>query len=267
MANTVGHIIAVASGKGGVGKSTVTANLALAMAARGKRVGVLDADIYGPSQAHMLGVDPQTRPDMIDDKTMRPVDAHGLRVMSIAFLVDVTTPMVWRGPMASTAFQQLYNQTQWGELDYLFIDMPPGTGDIQLTLAQKVPVSGAVIVTTPQDIALLDAERGIEMFRKVHVPVLGIVENMSFHTCSCCGHQEAIFGEGGGQRIAERYNAPVLGRLPLALSVREQMDKGVPPVIAAPDQPAAQHFASIVAQLDEACQAQPEASGPTIGFS
>lgn len=267
MATTIGHIIAVASGKGGVGKSTVTTNLALAMVATGKRVGVLDADIYGPSQAHMLGVDPHTRPEMVDDKTMMPVEAHGLRVMSIAFLVDVTTPMVWRGPMASTAFQQLYNQTQWGELDYLFIDMPPGTGDIQLTLAQKVPVSGAVIVTTPQDIALLDAEKGIEMFRKVHVPVLGIIENMSLHTCSCCGYQEAIFGEGGGQRIAERYDAPVLGRLPLALSVREQMDQGNPPVIAAPEQPAAQHFASIAAQLNKACQAQPAASGPTIGFS
>lgn len=267
MANTIGHIIAVASGKGGVGKSTVTANLALAMAARGKRVGVLDADIYGPSQAHMLGVAPHTRPHMVDDKTMLPIDAHGVRIMSIAFLVDTATPMIWRGPMASTALQQLYNQTQWGELDYLFIDMPPGTGDIQLTLAQKIPVSGAVIVTTPQDIALLDAERGIEMFRKVHVPVMGIVENMSLHTCSCCGHQEAIFGEGGGQRIAERYEAPVLGRLPLALSIREQMDQGTPSVAAAPEYEAAQHFSAIAAQLEASCQALPDSSGPTIGFS
>lgn len=267
MANTIGHSIAVASGKGGVGKSTVTANLALAMAARGQRVGVLDADIYGPSQAHMLGVSPHTRPQMVDDKTMLPVEAHGVRIMSIAFLVDASTPMIWRGPMASTALQQLYHQTQWGELDYLFIDMPPGTGDIPLTLAQKVPVSGAVIVTTPQDIALLDAERGIEMFRKVHVPVIGIVENMSVHTCSCCGHQEAIFGEGGGQRIAERYKAPVLGRLPLALSIREQMDQGIPPVAAAPEQETAQHFAAIAAQLDTVCQARPGPSGPTIGFS
>lgn len=267
MANTIGHIIAVASGKGGVGKSTVTANLALAMAAQGKRVGILDADIYGPSQAHMLGIEPHTRPEMIDDKTMMPISAHGVSVMSIAFLVDVTTPMVWRGPMASTAFQQLYNQTAWGELDYLFIDMPPGTGDIQLTLAQKVPVAGAVIVTTPQNIALLDAERGIEMFRKVHVPVLGIVENMSLHTCSCCGHQEAVFGEGGGLRIAERYDTTVLGRLPLTLTIREQMDAGVPPVIAAPEQSVAQHFAAIATQLDDACQVQPTQSGPTISFS
>lgn len=267
MANTMTHIIAVASGKGGVGKSTVTANLALAMAAMGKRVGILDADIYGPSQAHMLGVDPHTRPEMIDDKTMRPVEAHGLRIMSIAFLVDATTPMVWRGPMASTALQQLYQQTAWGPLDYLFVDMPPGTGDIQLTLAQKVPVTGAVIVTTPQHIALLDAKRGIEMFRKVRVPVLGIVENMSLHTCSCCGHQEAIFGEGGGHYIAEHYDAPLLGQLPLTLSTREQMDHGIPPVIAAPEQPTAQAFAAIALQLDKVCCSLGNEDGPTISFS
>ena len=267
MVSEIKHIIAVASGKGGVGKSTVTANLALAMAAQGKNVGILDADIYGPSQAHMLGVDPHVRPEMIDDKTMKPVETHGLKVMSIAFLVDITTPMVWRGPMASTALQQLYQQTAWGALDYLFVDMPPGTGDIQLTLAQKVPVTGAVIVTTPQHIALLDAERGIEMFRKVRVPILGIIENMSLHTCSCCGHQEAVFGEGGGQYIAEHYGAPLLGQLPLVLSTRELMDKGQPPVIAAPEHSTAQHFSAIALQLDKASHSLHGEASPTISFS
>ena len=267
MTDSIQHIVAVASGKGGVGKSTVTANVALAMAALGKRVGVLDADVYGPSQAHMLGIDPSTRPPMIDDKTMMPIRAHGLEVMSIAFLVEVSTPMVWRGPMASTAFQQLFQHTQWGELDYLFIDMPPGTGDIQLTLAQKVPVSGAVIVTTPQDIALLDAERGIEMFRKVHVPVLGVVENMALHVCACCGHEEAIFGTGGGERIATRYDTPLLGHLPLARSVREQMDEGYPPVLAAPQSVTARHYAAIATALDETCRGRADRAAPTIGFS
>ncbi|MGJ8524810.1 Iron-sulfur cluster carrier protein [Halomonadaceae bacterium LMG 33818] len=260
------HIIAVASGKGGVGKSTVTANLALAMAAQGKRVGVLDADIYGPSQAHMLGVAPGTRPRAIDEKTMVPLEAHGIKVMSMAFLTDIETAMVWRGPMVAGAFLQLLNQTDWGELDYLFIDMPPGTGDIQLSLAQKVSVAGAVIVTTPQDIALLDARRGIEMFRKVNIPVLGVIENMSTHICSQCGHVEPIFGEGGGDRIAENYKTRVIARLPLQLSIREQSDGGNPCVIADPDGVAAHAFTEAARHID-AEVSNATHTGPTIGFS
>ena len=231
----VKNIIAVASGKGGVGKSTTTANLALAMAAEGFRVGVLDADIYGPSMGMMLGVPADTRPEPISEQAMRPVKAHGMEVMSIGFLIDDSQPMVWRGPMASGALQQLLTQTEWSDLDYLFVDMPPGTGDIQLTLSQKVPVTGAVVVTTPQDIALLDAKKGIEMFRKVDIPVLGVVENMSVHICSSCGHSEAIFGEGGGNELAEKYNTPLLGQLPLKLAIREGMDSGQPPLIADPE--------------------------------
>ncbi|MCM5703599.1 iron-sulfur cluster carrier protein ApbC [Larsenimonas salina] len=267
MTESIKRIVAVASGKGGVGKSTVTANLALAMAAKGKRVGVLDADIYGPSQAQMMGVDANTRPKIIDEKTMLPIEAHGIKLMSMAFLTDIETAMVWRGPMVSGAFQQLLNQTQWGELDYLFIDMPPGTGDIQLTLAQKVSVSGAVIVTTPQDIALLDARRGIEMFRKVKVPVLGVVENMSTHVCSQCGHSEPIFGDGGGQRIAERYQTPLLGQLPLSLAIREQSDGGRPTVIADPEGTTFETFSSIVDQIDDSLNAAgDQTSGPSISF-
>ncbi len=231
----VKNIIAVASGKGGVGKSTTTANLALAMAAEGFRVGVLDADIYGPSMGMMLGVPAEMRPEPVGEQAMRPVTAQGLEVMSIGFLIDDSQPMVWRGPMASGALQQLLTQTEWGDLDYLFVDMPPGTGDIQLTLSQKVPVTGAVVVTTPQDIALLDAKKGIEMFRKVDIPVLGVVENMSVHVCSNCGHSEAIFGQGGGNELAEKYNTPLLGQLPLKLAIREGMDSGKPPVVADPD--------------------------------
>nr|WP_211213355.1 iron-sulfur cluster carrier protein ApbC [Kushneria aurantia] len=263
---TVKHVVAVASGKGGVGKSTVTVNLALAMAAQGHRVGLLDADIYGPSQAQMLGIEPGTRPTMVDDKTMRPIEAHGLKMMSMAVLVDIETAMVWRGPMVSGAFQQLLTQTGWGELDYLFIDMPPGTGDIQLTLSQQVPVSGSVIVTTPQDIALLDARKGIEMFRKVNVPVLGVVENMSTHVCSSCGHTEAIFGEGGGARIASQYDTEVLGRLPLAMSIREQVDGGRPTVVADPDSEAARAFMAITARIDEQLGGQQRQDGPSISF-
>lgn len=230
----VKNIIAVASGKGGVGKSTTAVNLALALSVEGAKVGLLDADIYGPSQPQMLGVG-RRRPEVIDNRYMLPIAAHGIMANSMGFLVTEQTPMVWRGPMVSGAFQQLVKQTQWGELDYLVIDMPPGTGDIQLTLSQSVPVSGAVIVTTPQDIALLDAKKGIEMFRKVNVPVLGVVENMATHICSNCGFEEHIFGSGGGERIAEQYQTSLLGSLPLDLSIREQADGGRPSVIADPE--------------------------------
>jgi ATP-binding protein involved in chromosome partitioning len=230
----VKNIIAVASGKGGVGKSTTAVNLALALAAEGARVGVLDADIYGPSQPQMLGIADQ-RPQSLDGKTMEPLEAYGLQAMSIGFLVDVETPMVWRGPMATQALNQLLKETHWKDLDYLIIDMPPGTGDIQLTLSQSVPVTGAVIVTTPQDIALLDARKGLKMFEKVGVPIVGIVENMSIHICSNCGHEEPIFGAGGGEKLCADYGAPFLGALPLDLQIRLEADNGMPTVIADPD--------------------------------
>ena len=230
----VKNIIAVASGKGGVGKSTVAANLALAWAAQGAKVGVLDADIYGPSQPRMLGLSGQ-RPTSPDGKSLQPLVAHGLEVMSIGFLIDEEQPMVWRGPMVTQALSQLLGETRWGALDYLVVDMPPGTGDIQLTLSQRVPVSGALIVTTPQDIALLDARKGLRMFEKVSVPVLGIVENMSTHICSKCGHEEHIFGSGGGARMAEQYGVDLLGSLPLDIRIREQADGGNPTVVAEPE--------------------------------
>lgn len=249
----VKHIIAVASGKGGVGKSTTAVNIALALHKLGKRVGILDADIYGPSQALMLGEE-HTRPKMRDPQTMIPVKAYGIWSMSMAYLVTNQTPMVWRGPMASGALQQMLTQTDWPELDILIVDMPPGTGDIQLTLAQKAAVTGSVIVTTPQDIALLDAVKGIEMFRKVNIPVFGIVENMAIHICSRCGHREAIFGEGGGDRAAETYQTEVLGRLPLAMAIRQQADSGKPTVAADPDSELARPYfriaEKIIAKLD-----------------
>ncbi|MCD8504153.1 MAG: iron-sulfur cluster carrier protein ApbC [Burkholderiaceae bacterium] len=229
----VKNIIAVASGKGGVGKSTTAVNLALALADEGAAVGLLDADIYGPSVPLLLGLD--GRPDSKDNKTMEPLVGHGIKCNSIGFLVDADTPAIWRGPMVTQALEQLLRQTNWGELDYLIIDMPPGTGDIALTLAQKVPVSGAVIVSTPQDIALLDARKGVRMFEKVTVPVLGIIENMSVHVCPSCGHVEHLFGEGGAQRMADEFQVPFLGKLPLALSIRENADAGNPTVVAAPD--------------------------------
>jgi len=229
----VRNIIAVASGKGGVGKSTTAVNLALALAAEGARAGVLDADIYGPSVPRMLGI--SGKPDSPDGKRILPKRAHGLQCMSIGFMIEDDTPMVWRGPMVTQALQQLLNETLWEDLDYLVIDLPPGTGDIQLTLSQRVPVSGAIIVTTPQDIALLDARKALRMFEKVEVPVLGIVENMSTHVCSQCGHVEPIFGEGGGGRMAAEYHVPLLGQLPLAMAIREQADGGRPTVVAHPD--------------------------------
>ncbi|HLU07186.1 MAG TPA: iron-sulfur cluster carrier protein ApbC [Woeseiaceae bacterium] len=237
----VSNIIAIASGKGGVGKSTTAANIALALSRDGASVGVLDADIYGPSQPLMLGLSGQ-KPTSADGKTMIPLQAHGLQVMSIGFLIDADQPMVWRGPMVTQALNQLLQQTQWKDLDYLIVDMPPGTGDIQLTLSQRVPVSGAVIVTTPQDIALLDARKGLQMFRKVSVPVLGIVENMSTHVCSNCGFEEPIFGSGGGERMAEDFDVQLLGQLPLDLQIREQTDSGLPTVVAEPDSAPAQAY-------------------------
>ncbi|MBY4678447.1 iron-sulfur cluster carrier protein ApbC [Marinobacterium arenosum] len=265
----VKNIIAVASGKGGVGKSTTAVNLALAMAAEGARVGILDADIYGPSLGQMLGVPAGTRPQSSpDEKYFIPLQAQGLQAMSMAFLVDENTPMVWRGPMVSGAMQQLLNQTKWQDLDYLFIDMPPGTGDIQLTLSQKVPVSGSVVVTTPQDIALLDAIKGIEMFRKVDIPVLGIVENMSVHICSNCGHAEHIFGEGGGDKVAAQYDTQMLGSLPLAMSIRQQADGGHPTVVAEPDSQAAQLYRDIARKLAASLVKRVADSGqiPTISI-
>ena len=235
------NLVAVASGKGGVGKSTVAVNLALAWALQGARVGILDADIYGPSQPLMLGLAGQ-RPTSPDGKHLRPLHSHGVSAMSIGFLVDAEQPMVWRGPMVTQALSQLLSETQWGELDYLVIDMPPGTGDIQLTLAQRVPVAGAVIVTTPQDIALADARKGLKMFEKVAVPVLGIVENMSVHVCSNCGHAEHIFGAGGGERMAREYGVRLLGELPLDGHIREEADGGRPTVVAAPDAPRARPY-------------------------
>jgi len=229
------NIIAVASGKGGVGKSTTAVNLALALAAEGASVGILDADIYGPSQPQMLGI--SGRPESIDGKSMEPMERHGIQAMSIGFLIDIETPMVWRGPMVTGALEQLLRETHWQDLDYLVVDLPPGTGDIQLTLSQKVPVTGAIIVTTPQDIALLDARKGLKMFEKVGIPILGIVENMSTHICSKCGHEEHIFGTGGGAAMCKDYNVDLLGSLPLDIRIREQADGGTPTVVAEPDSP------------------------------
>ena len=237
------NIIAVASGKGGVGKSTVSANLALALAAEGASVGVLDADIYGPSQPRMLGA--TSKPEQLPNKKLKPVMAHGLATMSIGYLVDEAAPMIWRGPMVTQALQQLLNDTQWPALDYLIIDLPPGTGDIQLSLSQRIPVSGAVIVTTPQDIALLDARKGLMMFRKVEVNVLGIVENMSTHVCSECGHEDAVFGSGGGESLALEAGVDLLGQLPLAASIRLQADAGAPTVVSEPDSELASRYRSI----------------------
>ncbi|HSX90127.1 MAG TPA: iron-sulfur cluster carrier protein ApbC [Pseudomonas sp.] len=231
----VKNVIAVASGKGGVGKSTTAANLALALAREGAKVGILDADIYGPSQGIMFGIAEGTRPEVKDQKWFVPLEAHGVEVMSMAFLTDDNTPMVWRGPMVSGALIQLITQTAWNDLDYLVVDMPPGTGDIQLTLAQKVPVAGAVIVTTPQDLALLDAKKGVEMFRKVNIPVLGVVENMAVHICSNCGHAEHLFGEGGGEKLAAQFGVDLLASLPLSMAIRMQSDGGKPTTVADPE--------------------------------
>jgi ATP-binding protein involved in chromosome partitioning len=259
----VKNIIVVASGKGGVGKSTVSANLALALQAEGAKVGVLDADIYGPSQPRMLGVG--GKPESPDGKVIIPMQAHGLSVMSIGFLVEEDTPMIWRGPMVTQAMMQLLNDTRWEQLDYLIIDLPPGTGDIQLTLSQKVPVAGAVIVTTPQYIALLDARKALKMFEKVEVPVLGVVENMATHVCSNCGHEEHIFGEGGGQRMAAQYEVPYLGSLPLDIRIREQADGGTPTVVAMPDSELAARYREIARNAAGRLSRQPRNKSLGLG--
>jgi ATP-binding protein involved in chromosome partitioning len=251
----VRNVIAIASGKGGVGKSTVSVNVALALAADGAKVGLLDADIYGPSQPHMVGL-AGTQPQSEDGKTMQPLEAHGLQVMSIGFLIDPDQPMIWRGPMVTSALQQLLQQTTWKDLDYLIIDMPPGTGDIQLTLSQQVPVSGAVIVTTPQNIATLDARKGLAMFRKVAIPVLGVIENMSTHICSACGHEEPIFGSGGGEQMASDFTVELLGQLPLDAKIREQTDSGTPTVVADPQSPAAEAYRNAARKMAAAQAAQ-----------
>ena len=243
------NVVVVASGKGGVGKSTTSVNLALALSKQGAKVAMFDADIYGPSQPMMLGVKPGLRPQIVNGNQMEPIEAHGIKCNSVGFLVEENQAMVWRGPMVVGAFNQILNDTVWGDLDYLIIDMPPGTGDIQLSLAQSVPVTGSVIVTTPQDVALLDAKRGIEMFRKVDIPILGVVENMGIHICSECGHSEHIFGEGGANRIAESYDVELLGALPLDSSIREQCDAGNPAVVAEPDGKIAEIYGQIARRV------------------
>ncbi|KAF1702721.1 iron-sulfur cluster carrier protein ApbC [Pseudoxanthomonas kaohsiungensis] len=256
----VRNVIAVGSGKGGVGKSTTAVNLALALQRLGARVGVLDADVYGPSVPAMLGL--SGRPESPDDKSIEPMRAFGVEAMSIGLLVDTDTPMIWRGPMATSALTQLFTDTRWGDLDYLVVDLPPGTGDIQLTLAQKIPVAGAVIVTTPQEIATLDARKALKMFEKVNVPVLGIVENMAVHVCSNCGHAEHLFGQGGGQAMAAQYGVPLLGSLPLDLRIREQGDAGTPVVAAAPDSAPAQAYLAAAQALAAHLAGRPRASIP-----
>ncbi len=243
----VKNIVAVASGKGGVGKSTTAVNLALALAAEGASVGVLDADIYGPSQPMMLGI--AGRPESNDGKRLEPMEAYGVQAMSIGFMIDADTPMVWRGPMVTQALEQLLKDTNWREVDFLIVDMPPGTGDIALTLSQKVPVTGAVIVTTPQDIALIDARKGLKMFEKVGVPIVGVVENMSVHVCSNCGHAEHIFGTGGAQKMCNDYGVPFLGALPLDIRIREQADSGRPTVVADPDAKVSQMYREIARKV------------------
>ena len=267
---SVKNIIAIASGKGGVGKSATALNVALALHLEGAKVGLLDADIYGPSQPLMLGIPADRRPDVRDQKYFVPIDAYGLQTMSMGYLVTDKTPMVWRGPMVSGALTQMVNQTLWQDLDYLIIDMPPGTGDIQLTLSQQVPVTGSVVVTTPQDIALLDAKKGIEMFRKVDIPCLGIIENMSTHVCSKCGHNEPIFGDGGGERIADEYDVPLLGKLPLAMEIRKGLDEGKPLVAVNPESVLAKQYRHIATTLAaQLClpSTDTERSGPKIVVS
>ena len=258
----VRHIVAVASGKGGVGKSTTSVNLAVALQQLGARVGLLDADIYGPSVPAMMGL--SGRPESPDNKSIEPPRAFGVDTMSIGYLIDDETPMIWRGPMATSAMTQFFNDTLWDDLDVLLIDLPPGTGDIQLTLTQKIPLAGAVIVTTPQDIATLDARKALKMFEKVEVPVLGIVENMAVHTCSNCGHVEHLFGAGGGEKMAAQYAVPLLGSLPLQIDIREQGDAGTPITAAQPDSTAAQAYRVAATRLLEELAKRPRASIPIL---
>jgi ATP-binding protein involved in chromosome partitioning len=260
--STIRHIICVASGKGGVGKSTTAVNLAVALQQMGHRTGLLDADVYGPSQQMMLGVKPGTRPHLVDRKYMEPIVAHGIESNSMGYLVDANTAMVWRAPMIVGAFNQMLRDTLWSALDYLIIDMPPGTGDIQLSLTQSVVLTGAVIVTTLQDVALLDARRGIEMFRKVNVPLLGVVENMGVHVCSNCGHAEAIFGEGGGELLSSDYGVEVIGALPLDRSIRENTDRGNPVVVAEPDGAVATAYRALALRVVERVQELADKTGP-----
>jgi len=263
------HIVCISSGKGGVGKSTTAVNLSLALSQLGQKVGLLDADIYGPSIPLMMGVEPGTRPEVRDQKFIKPITAHGIECNSMGFLVDARTAMVWRAPMIVSAFNQILNDTDWSELDYLIIDMPPGTGDIQLSLAQSTRVTGAIVVTTPQDVALLDARKGIEMFNKVGVSIIGVVENMSTHICSNCGHAEAIFGSGGGDQLAADYGVSVLGRLPLELKIREQTDSGNPVVASDKEGAATQAYLALANTLMEHLgqQAGARSDGPTISVS
>lgn len=263
----VERIILVASGKGGVGKSTTAVNLALALAGDGARVGILDADIYGPSLGLMLGVPEGQRPKVEDQKFFVPIKAHGIKSMSMSYLVDENTPMVWRGPMATGALRQILTQTRWGELDYLIVDMPPGTGDIQLTMSQTVPVSGVVIVTTPQDLALLDARKAIEMFAKVDIPVLGILENMAVHICTECGAKSHIFGASGGQNVASQYHTRLLGSLPLAIEIRQQVDSGNPSVAAEPEGDIALQYREAARALQAVLQELPQGDNATPQFS
>lgn len=260
------HIVMVASGKGGVGKSTTTINLALAMAATGARIGIMDADIYGPSQQAMLGIPANVKPEVVDEKYMKPIIRHSIKSMSIGYLSSEKTPMIWRGPMATSALQQLLTQTQWGELDILLIDMPPGTGDIHISVAQKFPISGAVVVTTPQEIALIDARKGIEMFNKINIPILGLVENMSIHTCSKCGHQEHIFGFDGASKLHKEFDVPLLASLPLDNKIGSDVDNGEPTVVSDPDSEITREYISLAAQvmfqLNRAKQA--DATAPEI---
>ncbi len=256
------NVIAVGSGKGGVGKSTTAVNLAVALAKLGARVGLLDADIYGPSVPAMLGL--SGRPESPDNKSIEPMRAFGVETMSIGYLIEDETPMIWRGPMATSAMTQFFNDTLWDDLDYLLIDLPPGTGDIQLTLTQKIPLAGAVIVTTPQDIATLDAKKALKMFEKVEVPVLGIIENMAVHTCSNCGQVERLFGQGGGERMAAQYGVPLLGSLPLEIGIREQGDAGTPITAAAPDSLAGQAYLRAAERLVEEMAKRPRASIPIL---
>ena len=267
--NQVKHIICVASGKGGVGKSTTAVNLAVALQQQGLKVGILDADIYGPSIPMMMGVAAGTKPEIREQRYMVPIEAHGIECNSMGFLVDAKTAMVWRAPMIISAFNQILSDTAWSELDFLVVDMPPGTGDIQLSLAQSVQLSGAVIVTTPQDVALLDAQKGIEMFQKVGVPILGIVENMAMHICSECGHEEAIFGSGGGERLSQAYETDVIGRLPLDIRIREQTDGGTPVVASDSSGPLAKAYLALAeaVQKQVAEKAAASSGGPSISVS